>query len=268
LLYLLKSSLSEAERRKNPKDSFVCSWCSKPCGIYCSSCLEELAHTAIADYETALNGNGEITKNLLSTDRHPADDFCTLTAMCLIKLSISHRNPRQVYSLNKEVSYILQAIVLLEYAWSHSKSNFQLSLLLVRLYAFLGCGSQAMKAFEHLALKQIQLDTLSYVLLDRISSLHPLPFTSSPDGSSENPSPLQYLQKQQKVYQKARVHVIQNRWKAFENGSYNSIFQFQEFSEHITRTLSAGTSVIESRKISRILQANVPDEAGYDILRK
>jgi len=186
--------------------------------------------------------------------------------MCLIKLSISHRNTRQAYSLNKEVSYILQAIILLEYAWSHSKSNFQLSLLLVRLYTFLGCGSQAMKAFQHLALKQIQLDTLSYILLDRISSLHPLPFTSSPDGSSENLSPLQYLQKQQKVYRKARVHVIQNRWKAFENGSYNSIFQFQEFSEHITRTLSAGTSVIESRKISRILQAKVPDEPGYDIL--
>lgn len=209
-------------------------------------------------------------KTLLPTDRHPADDLCVLSAMCLIKLSFIEED--SIESIDDTgTSYILQATVLLEHAWSHSKSNFQISLLLVRLYSILGAGSLAMRAFQRLGVKQIQLDTLSYTLFDRISSLHPHPFTNDIHGSSQFPSPVEHLEKQQRLYKKTRDHVSKNRWISLEHGSYNSIFQIEEFDEKINNSMSAVMSVVEQRKIVRLIQPGVPLSAssiGHDIFGK
>lgn len=272
LTYLVMSSISEHERRSSPlykagEHSFTCTYCSSPCEIFCTVCLEKLSKDAITAYTAAMNDNGRISKSLLPTDRHPADDFCTLAAICMMKLAISGSSEADQLLKSKPVSYSLQAAVLLEYGWSQSKSNSDFSLMLVRIYSSLGCGQQAMKAYLHLSLKQIQLDTLGYSLLDRISSLHPHPFPSAPDDSSENLSPLDHLKNQRKMYRNCRNQVSNNTWKAFEHGSYNTIFQFQEFSGIISNTISAVSSVVETKKISRLLKQNAPSDI-FNILRK
>ena len=190
--------------------------------------------------------------------------------MCLIKLSFI--NEDSIESIDDiRTSYLLQATVLLEYAWSHSRSNFQISLLLVRLYCILGCGSLATRAFQRLGVKQIQLDTLSHNLFDRISSLHPHPFSSNIHGVSQFPNPVEHLEKQQRFYIKTRDHVNKNRWTSLDHGSYNSIFQMKEFEDKIKQSMSAVTSVVENRKITRLMQPDVPlttASIGYDIFGK
>jgi N-terminal acetyltransferase B complex non-catalytic subunit len=222
-------------------------------------------------YREVTKDDSHITKTLLPTDRHPADDLCILAAMCLIKLSFINGSS-SIESLNDlSISYILQATALLEYAWSHSKSNFQISLMLVRLYTHLGCGSLAMRAYQRLGVKQIQLDTLSYILFDRVSSFHPHPFSRNIHGSSQFPSPIELFEKQQNLYRKTRDHVSKNCWLSLENGSYNSIFQIKEFDESISHSMSAAMSVVESRKISRLTQPSVPlttSSHGYDDFSK
>ncbi|ESZ98846.1 hypothetical protein SBOR_0704 [Sclerotinia borealis F-4128] len=272
ITYLAMSSISEHERRSSPlhrsgEHSFTCTHCSNPCEIYCNVCLEQLSKNSIAAYKSAMNDNGRISKSLLPTDRHPADDFCTLAAMCLMKLAISGSGDVDGSLKSKQVAHALQAAVFLEYGWSQSKSNSDFSLMLVRIYSSLGCGQQAMKAYLHLSLKQIQLDTLGYSLLDRISSLHPHPFVSAPDGSSDNLSPLDHFKNQRKMYRNSRFQVSNNTWKAFEHGSYNTIFQFQEFSGIISNTVSAVSSAVETRKISRLLKQHAPSDI-FDILPK
>ncbi|KAK6615242.1 cytoskeleton organization protein [Botrytis cinerea] len=272
LTHLIVSSISEHERRSSPlhktsERSFTCTYCSNPCGVYCEVCLEQLSKDSIAAYTSAMNDNGKISKSLLPTDRHPADDFCTLAAMCLMKLALSDSSDTDGSLKGKQIAYALQAAACLEYGWSQSKSNSDFSLILVRIYSSLGCGQQAMKAYLHLSLKQIQLDTLGYSVLDRISSMHPHPFPSAPDGSSENLKPVDHLKKQRKMYGNCRHQVSNNTWKAFEHGSYNTIFQFQEFSEIITNTLSAVSSAVETTKISRLLKQNAPSDV-FSILPK
>ncbi|KAF7937706.1 uncharacterized protein EAE97_007502 [Botrytis byssoidea] len=272
LTHLIVSSISEHERRSSPlhktsERSFTCTYCSNSCGVYCEVCLEQLSKDSIAAYTSAMNDNGKISKSLLPTDRHPADDFCTLAAMCLIKLALSDSSDVDGSLKSKRIAYALQAAVCLEYGWSQSKSNSDFSLILVRIYSSLGCGQQAMKAYLHLSLKQIQLDTLGYSILDRISSLHPHPFPSAPDGSSENLKPVDHLKKQRKMYGNCRHQVSNNTWKAFEYGSYNTIFQFQEFSGIITNTLSAVSSAVETTKISRLLKQTAPSDV-FSILPK
>lgn len=274
LAYLIMGSIPEYERRSNPlckagELPFTCTYCSSPCRVYCHVCLEQLSKNHIAAYTSAMDDNGRISKSLLPTDRHPADDFCTLAAMCLMKLSISGSDDVDAEEplKGKQIAYALQAAVLLEYGWSQSKSNSDFSLMLVRTYSLLGCGQQAMKAYLHLGLKQIQLETLGYSLLDRISSLHPHAFPSAPDDSSENLSPLQHLKNQRKMYRNCRYQVSNNAWTAFEHGSYNTIFEFREFSDLVSMSVSAVASVVETIKISRLLKQNVPDGV-FEILRK
>jgi N-terminal acetyltransferase B complex non-catalytic subunit len=204
--------------------------------------------------------------NLLPTDRHPADDLVVLAAMSLITLS-KFNDQDSDELLSKPNSFnILQATALLEYAASFSESNFQIRLLLVRLYQYLGDGLHAMWAFDHLALKQIQLDTLSYVMLDGISSLHPHGFCTS--GETHIKAPVEQFKKQQKMIRGAFGHINRNTWLSYKHGSYNTVFELQEVSDKLGYTLASVMSVVETMRINRLIPSGEPTNCGLDILRR
>ncbi|KUJ22389.1 uncharacterized protein LY89DRAFT_636366 [Mollisia scopiformis] len=260
LKHLIKSSIPEQERRQSFAETqqFKCSSCANDCGVFCRSCLVQLAEESVQSYRSAISDDGQITKSLLSTDRHPADDFCVLAAMCLIKLGRSNISPHSENLKSSGIVYLLQAMVLLESAWLRSKSNFQLSLMLVRLYSHLGCGSLAMRAYQRLFLKEVQLDTLSYTMFDRISTLHPHPIHDSSGGSSNTRTLIEQLQKQQKLYKTSREHINKNIWLSFKHGSYNSIFEFREVTQKLSHSISAVMSVVETNRIHRFITSKVP----------
>jgi N-terminal acetyltransferase B complex non-catalytic subunit len=273
----MTSSIPEMEREslvfEDSERGLVCSVCLKLTGLSvwcCSFCLARLAQATMESYRRALGGDERITKTPPSADRHPADELCILSAMCMAKLSSRFYHHDENTLKNPARSYALQATVLLEYAWSHSKANFLISLLLVRLYSNLGCGSLAMRAYLRLGVKQIQHDTLAHYMFDGISSMHPHPFSSNPDDSSQRRSPIEHFEIQQKVYARSTDQISKNRWVSFEHSNYNSIFEFEEVGEKLANSLSAVMSVIESRKISRLAQPDIPltaSSCGGDILR-
>ncbi|CAL3964286.1 unnamed protein product [Diplocarpon coronariae] len=260
LKYLLGCSLPEYERgaqwpvNRRVKSRFRCIFCSNPCGTSCITCLEAITKESITSYRIAIKDDGLITRDLLPTDRHPADDFAILAAISLVKLALQHPDNASEPLKTNRASYLLQATALLEKAWIHSKSNFQISLLLVRLYVYLGCGSLAMRAFQRLALKQVQLDTLSYTLFDRISSFHPHPFTHTPDGLALSRTPIEQLRKHQKLYKSAEEHVAKNVWLSFKHKSYNSVFEIKEAEDNLSRSLARVMSVIEGKKVARLTE--------------
>jgi len=165
----------------------------------------------------------------------------------------------------------MRAAILLEYAWSHSKSNFQISLLLIKLYSYLGCGSLAMRAYQRLGAKQIQRDTLSFTILDRISSLHPHPFSHNPDSAASLLEPMEHIVEQQRYYALGSKAMLKNIWRSFQEGSYNSIFQITDAYETLNRSVASVTSVIETGRVLRLLSRNItltPRRCGYDVLSK
>ncbi|KAH7364272.1 N-acetyltransferase B complex non catalytic subunit-domain-containing protein [Rhexocercosporidium sp. MPI-PUGE-AT-0058] len=273
LRYLLRCCLPEYERSQSPgkkigQDAFTCISCSKPCGISCKHCLTLMAEETIKSYRAAASDD-ELVSDLPSTDRHPADDFSVLAAMCLVKLALVESVHSSEPLNSCRVSYLLQAAVLLEVASVPSRSNFQISLMLIRVYRYIGCGSLAMRAFERLALKQVQLDTLSYVILDRISTFHPHPFEQLPNGSDKTRTPIEQLQKQRKLYKSAQEHSIKNVWLSFKHSSYNSVFEIREVQDTLSRSLARVMSVVESTKIARLLEPKRPlaeISQEYDIL--
>lgn len=74
----------------------------------------------------------------------------------------------EVFERTQQRGHLVDAICVLERALAHdSKHNFQFKLLLVRLYCHptIGCISRAFQVFKSLDVKQIQLDTLSHLIV-------------------------------------------------------------------------------------------------------
>jgi N-terminal acetyltransferase B complex non-catalytic subunit len=278
LIFLITSSLPESRRRvsnshllRGNEPVSTCSRCStKLSDEYCGSCITSIAWAAIKAYYLAVNDDGHITSTLLATDIHPADDLAILAATCLAKLSMKSGSLRAGESLDSPaVFHLLQAAVLLEYAWSRSKSNSQISLMLTSIYYSLGCGSLAMRAYQRLGVKQIQNATLSHYMFDGISTFHPHPFTS--DDSFPTRSVVEQLRDQQRIYKNAPKQISNKIWSSFEHNNYNTIFELEEVKEALAYNVSAVMSVIEGRKVSRLVQPSTPltaSSCGYDILRK
>ncbi|CAG8961090.1 hypothetical protein HYFRA_00002633 [Hymenoscyphus fraxineus] len=268
LRYLLSCSLPEQERHSKPKQhagptEAPCISCSRPCIVFCSQCLGSFAVDATKLYLAAADGGRE-SWDLLPTDRHPADELVILAATCLIKLSMVSSEGSEDSLLSPKNSYILQAVALLEQAASISQPNSQIWFLLIRLYTYLGNGSLAMRAYHNLALKQVQLDTLSYTLFDRISSFHPHRFSTSQETTYR--TPLESLEKQQKLYRGSRGQISRNTWLSYKHGSYNTIFELKEVTEKLECSFSAVMSVVEKRRINRLLPSKNVSDGGYDVL--
>ncbi|CCU78903.1 cytoskeleton organisation protein/Dec1 [Blumeria hordei DH14] len=217
------------------------------------SSLDKLIQT----YKSAIESDRTVVHTRLPTDRHPADDLAILASVCLIKLGLHNSDKNNESLESKKISYMLQAALLLEFTWTHSKHNFQISLLLVRLYSYLGCGSLAMRSYQRLGLKQIQLDTLSYTLFDRISSLHPHPYEHTLKGLSDKRSPVEHIKKQQKFFRNVKQQISKNIGLSFKHESYNSIFEMKEVSDRLSNSITAVSGVIEGRKISRLVTPEV-----------
>ena len=106
------------------------------------------------------------------SDRRPGDDAALLAAMGLIRL----------FKMGKRHA-LVQSVVVLEHILLSSRYNYDVLLILVRLYMFLGAGSLAMERYNRLSIKNIQHATISWVLYTRLSSIHPYPASYSSTGN-------------------------------------------------------------------------------------
>jgi N-terminal acetyltransferase B complex non-catalytic subunit len=123
-----------------------------------------------------------------------------------------------------------------------------------------------MRAYDNLALKQIQLDTLSYIMFDGISSFHPHEFGQL--GETQLKPPLEILKKQQKMIRGAPGQISRNTWLSYKHGSYNTVSELREVSDTLECTLASVMSVIEATRINRLIPSKEPTNGGVDILRK
>lgn len=71
----------------------------------------------------------------------------------------------------REHALLLRAASLLEYGLENSVYNFQMKLMLTRVYAHLAASKAMLERHVELDVKQIQLDSLSYLVLDKLVNL-------------------------------------------------------------------------------------------------
>lgn len=111
----------------------------------------KLAICLIQYYEHGLQFN----EGQLPTDFCHNDPYALLIAHVIYDLWIE----------TNDTIYIRDAIVVLENALFHSVSNYQIKLLLLKLYNLIGSSKAGHRIYELLDIKHMQLDTLGYFQL-------------------------------------------------------------------------------------------------------
>ncbi|KAF9585291.1 N-alpha-acetyltransferase 25, NatB auxiliary subunit [Lunasporangiospora selenospora] len=104
-------------------------------------------------YEDAL----PLGKDLVETERQYGDDYAIMSAHLLIDL---HKETKSYFPL-------LTAVAMLERSLSASKHNYQMKLVLIRVYQLLGAFSRAIHIYSTMDIKNVQHDTLSHFISDR-----------------------------------------------------------------------------------------------------
>lgn len=116
-------------------------------------------------------------KDNLPTDLQPADDLAFLAAQCYLgAYTVSSA------SVLEQAKHLELAIGILEFAVRRSKYRFQIRILLIQLYQLAGAPDLAMKHWEELKPRQIQLDSLGFWQLQRASAAASLPLDHPANG--------------------------------------------------------------------------------------
>lgn len=193
----------------------------------------------------------------------------------LFKLGLSQLTPVEAYSkyrdsmLNKSVTdystcstYILKmtkdliltqdepsldnvmlALTLLENYQTKDPHNYETSVWIVALYMYLGCVPLAFSQYLELKTKNVQIDTLDFVIFSRFATMLPL-------------KPHDYIKRAQenleRFYQSSVSRLPQLAQIAFERKSYSKILGILEFKDRIGRSSTRWLMTSESIKMARL----------------
>ncbi|GIX89098.1 n-alpha-acetyltransferase 25, NatB auxiliary subunit [Caerostris extrusa] len=98
--------------------------------------------------------------NLLTTEFQPADNYCLLAAHTLIC----------IWEKTEDERLIGQVLVVLENGLKNSPSNYQIKLLMMKLYNIIGALEASYSLYESIDVKHVQQETLGYLITDSLLS--------------------------------------------------------------------------------------------------
>ncbi|KAI8976468.1 N-acetyltransferase B complex non catalytic subunit-domain-containing protein [Pilobolus umbonatus] len=183
-----------------------------------------IIHDLWLEYQEALPLGNDLEK----TEMQYGDDFVILSAQLLVDL----------YNQYKQPSHLIQAASLLEIALGNSIHNFQIKLILVRIYAMLGVSKRPFEIFSTMEIKQIQLDTMIHYFTDRFISLC---------SSSELEN---MLHSSLSIYKSNEVETPEMLVKAYQYGTYSKIQEFIEFRRRLDSSLQHDITKVELMRLS------------------
>ncbi|XP_050434453.1 N-alpha-acetyltransferase 25, NatB auxiliary subunit [Adelges cooleyi] len=139
---------------------------------------------------------------------------------------------------NNRLTYIREATVVLEYAYSLSPSNFHIKLLLLKFYHMLGAADASNTAYVNLEIKNTQLDSLGYLHTFQVFS----------EGRFQNASKL--YSTTVKFFSHNYREVADHLTISYKYGSFIKIIEFVEFREKLKYSVHNSMSVIENYFVS------------------
>lgn len=150
------------------------------------------------------------------------DDLVLLVVQML--LDLYNRSNGQSTSVASKMNlgnkvYLLQAAALLEFALKQSPYNYFFKVSLIFVYGALGCIDQAIYLFKSLDIKQIMLDSLSYLILDEMIAF----------GRLEEVQSL--CSKIKELHASSGVDAPEGMVKAYSLGVYSKALEITEFQQ-------------------------------------
>ncbi|KAL9537039.1 hypothetical protein MBANPS3_012138 [Mucor bainieri] len=169
------------------------------------------------EYQEAL----PLGEGLEKTEMQYGDEFVILASHILLDL----------YHQEQKVSFLMQAICLLETALVKSIHNFQIKLVLVRMYTMMGAFKRPFEIYRTMEIKQIQFDTMLFASLGCVDQLESLLH----DGLS--------------IYKSNEVETPEMLVKAYQYGTFSKIQEFIEFRRRLDTSLQHAISRAEIMRL-------------------
>lgn len=188
-------------------------------------------------------------------ETQPRDDLGLLVVMGLIRIS----NHWQRVQLQKGPSTeLIRAAALLEHFLQDSPHNYQLLLLLVRVYLLLGAAPIAMKTFSRLSVKQIQNETVSHNLYTRLATIHPHGCPPI-EADYKDFIPEVALSQAISFYGSADRTSAKQRNSGMNLGSYVNVEGTIELQKRLKQSICKYMWALEGRRIDRLIGSNRTD---------
>lgn len=144
---------------------------------------------------------------------------------------------------------LLQAACLLEHGINKLKPRHQAAAMLVYLETELGFHSLAAQHYDSLSVKEIQQDTVSHMLLTRISLHHPHAFPRQ-GGADLDPSKI--TNKALKMYEATTEKLGTAQQSLLRNGQADLFFEIQALRHSLDRSFTRRMLILEGRRIARL----------------
>ncbi|KAF9322121.1 N-alpha-acetyltransferase 25, NatB auxiliary subunit [Podila horticola] len=174
-------------------------------------------------YEDAL----PFGKDLEETERQYGDDYAIMAAHLLISL---HKQTKSYFPL-------LTAVFMMEHALNASKHNYQLKLVLIRVYELLGAFSCAAAIYNTMGIKHVQHDTMSHFITDRAVS-----FGQFNDA-------LNQLYGAHEIYHSNEAETPEMILQAYKYSTFSKMQEFIEFQSRLENSLQ---KMIADRELIRL----------------
>ncbi|KZP19497.1 hypothetical protein FIBSPDRAFT_920120 [Athelia psychrophila] len=149
------SSSSISEYRRSINVDLLLRYTLSPAELTAEAELAR-GHKHLAQYLEGL----KLGASLPSTELQPADDLAILAAQVFVN----------VWKISEDEAHLYNAASILEFGLTKSTQCFQMRLLLIRIYTFLGAPSLALDHYRAMGVKNVQNDTLSHFILSRAST--------------------------------------------------------------------------------------------------
>ncbi|XP_007490095.3 N-alpha-acetyltransferase 25, NatB auxiliary subunit isoform X2 [Monodelphis domestica] len=177
----------------------------------------------------------EFGKSCLKTELQFSDYYCLLAVHVLIDIWLEAGEDRAAW----------QALILLEEGLTHSPSNAQFKLLLVRIYCLLGAFEPVVDLYSSLDAKHIQHDTIGYLLTRYAESLGQYAAASQACNFA-----LRFFHSNQKD---TSEYIIQ----AYKYGAFEKIPEFIAFRNRLNNSLHFAQVRTERMLLDLLLEANI-----------
>ncbi|XP_064128292.1 N-alpha-acetyltransferase 25, NatB auxiliary subunit isoform X2 [Loxodonta africana] len=177
----------------------------------------------------------EFGKSCLKTELQFSDYYCLLAVHVLI----------DIWRETGDENAVWQALTLLEEGLTHSPSNAQFKLLLVRIYCMLGAFEPVVDLYSSLDAKHIQHDTIGYLLTRYAESLGQYAAASQSCNFA-----LRFFHSNQKD---TSEYIIQ----AYKYGAFEKIPEFIAFRNRLNNSLHFAQVRTERMLLDLLLEANM-----------
>uniref|UniRef100_A0A7M4FA01 N-alpha-acetyltransferase 25, NatB auxiliary subunit n=1 Tax=Crocodylus porosus TaxID=8502 RepID=A0A7M4FA01_CROPO len=174
-------------------------------------------------------------KSCLKTELQFSDYYCLLAVHLLLDLWLEEGEELAVW----------QSLTLLEEGLSHSPSNAQFKLLLIRIYCMLGAFEPVVELYSSLDAKHIQHDTIGYLLTRYAEALGQYAAASQSCNFA-----LRFFHSNQKD---TSEYIIQ----AYKYGAFEKIPEFIAFRNRLNSSLHFAQVRTERMLLDLLLEANI-----------